>query len=122
MNKKHAKQAKPGKAATVRCYIVEWQAEGNSHCKTFPNLPRAQGYAKELTDTAIRLVKGGHDDDGDLAALVESVRIYAATLELVEMTKRGQVTETISQLHRGARRIAETPEAKDLPHGAVRKG
>lgn len=90
MNKKQTnqtKQSKPGKGATVRRYIVEWQAEGNSHCKTFPNLPRAQGYAKELTDTAIRLVKGGHDEDGDLAALVESVRIYAATLELVEMTK-----------------------------------
>ncbi len=29
---------------------------------------------------------------------------------------------TISQPHRGARRIAETPEAKDPPHGAVRKG
>ena len=84
---KQSKQANPGKGATVRRYIVEWQAEGNSHCKTFPNLPRAQGYAKELTDTAIRLVKGGHDDDGDLAALVESVHIYAATLELIEMTK-----------------------------------
>ena len=52
MNKKQAKQTKPGKGATVRRYIVEWQAESNSHCKTFPNLPRAQGYAKELTDTA----------------------------------------------------------------------
>ena len=30
--------------------------------------------------------------------------------------------KTISQPHRGARRIAETPEAKDPPHGAVRKG
>ena len=30
--------------------------------------------------------------------------------------------ETISQPHRGARRIAETPEAKYPPHGAVRKG
>lgn len=87
MKKNQTKQRKPGKGATVRRYIVEWQAEGNSHCKTFPNLPRAQGYAKELTDTAIRLVKGGHDEDGDLAALVESIRIYAATLELVEMTK-----------------------------------
>lgn len=29
---------------------------------------------------------------------------------------------TISQPHRGARRIAETPEATDPPHGAVRKG
>ena len=87
MKKNQAKQTKPGKGATVRRYIVEWQAEGNSHCKTFPNLPRAQGYAKELTDTAIRLVKGGNDDDGDLAALVESVRIYAATLEPVKMTK-----------------------------------
>lgn len=29
---------------------------------------------------------------------------------------------TISQPHRGARRIAETQEAKDPPHGAVRKG
>lgn len=86
-NRSLTKQTKPGKGATVRRYIVEWQAEGNSHCKTFPNLPRAQGYAKELTDTAIRLVKGGHDEDGDLAELVESVRIYAATLELVEMTK-----------------------------------
>ena len=33
-----------------------------------------------------------------------------------------EVTEIISQPHRGARRIAETTEAKDLPHGAVRKG
>ena len=84
MNKK---QTKTVKGATVRRYIVEWQADGNSHCKTFPNLSRAQGYAKELTDTAIRLAKGWHDEDGDLAALVESVRIYAATLERVEMTK-----------------------------------
>lgn len=125
MNKKQTKQtkqSKPGKCATVRRYIVEWQAEGNSHCKTFPNLPRAQGYAKELTDTAIWLVKGGHDEDGDLAALVESVRIYAAKLELVEMTKSEIKMATISQPHRGARRIAEIPEAKDLPHGAVRKG
>ena len=30
--------------------------------------------------------------------------------------------DLILQLHRGARRIAETTEAKDLPHGAVRKG
>ena len=74
MKKNQTKQTKPGKGATVRSYIVEWQAEGNSHCKTFPNLPRAKGYAKELTDTVIRLVKGGHDEDGDLAALVESVR------------------------------------------------
>ena len=80
-------QTKQGKGATVRRYIVEWQAEGNSHCKTFPNLPRAQGYAKELTDTAIRLMKGWNDDNADLSALVESVRIYAAKLELVEMTK-----------------------------------
>ena len=29
---------------------------------------------------------------------------------------------TISQPHSGARRIAETTEAKDPPHGAVRKG
>ena len=28
----------------------------------------------------------------------------------------------ISQPHRGARRVAETPEEKDPPHGAVRKG
>lgn len=28
----------------------------------------------------------------------------------------------ISQPHRGARRIAETTEATDPPHGAVRKG
>ena len=87
MKKNQTKQRKPGKGATVRRYIVEWQAEGNSHFKTFTNLPRAQGYAKELTDTAIRLVKGGHDEDGDLAALVESVRIYAAKLEPVKMTK-----------------------------------
>ena len=87
MNKKQTKQTNPGKGATVRRYIVEWQADGNSHCKTFPNLPRAHGYAKELTDTAIRLMKGWHEDDGDLAALVESVRIYAATLEPVKMTK-----------------------------------
>ena len=30
--------------------------------------------------------------------------------------------ESILQPNRGARRIAETTEAKDLPHGAVRKG
>lgn len=119
---KMTKQSKPGKGATIRRYNVVWQAEGNSHVKTFPNLPRAQGYAKELMDTAIRLVKGGHDEDGDLAALVESVRIYAATLEPVEMTNSEVKMETISQPHRGARRIAGTPEAKDLPHGAVRKG
>ena len=29
---------------------------------------------------------------------------------------------TISQPHRVARRVAENPEAKDPPHGAVRKG
>ena len=29
---------------------------------------------------------------------------------------------TISHPHRGERRIAETPEAKAPPHGAVRKG
>ena len=28
----------------------------------------------------------------------------------------------ISQPHRVARRVAENPEAKDPPHGAVRKG
>ena len=87
MKKNQTKQAKPGKGASVRRYIVEWQANGNSNCKTFPNLPRAHGYAKELTDTAIRLMKGVHDEDGDLAALVESVRIYAATLVPVKMTK-----------------------------------
>lgn len=87
MKKNQTKQTKPGNGATVSRYIVEWQAEGNSHCKTFPNLPRAHGYAKELTDTAIRLMKGVHDEDGDLAALVESVRIYAATLVPVKMTK-----------------------------------
>lgn len=30
--------------------------------------------------------------------------------------------DSILQPHRGARSIAETTEAKDLPHGAVRKG
>lgn len=30
--------------------------------------------------------------------------------------------ETISHPNRGERRIAETTEAKDQPHGAVRKG
>ena len=30
--------------------------------------------------------------------------------------------KTISHPNRGERRIAETTEAKDLPHGAVRKG
>ena len=29
---------------------------------------------------------------------------------------------TIFKPNRGARRIAEAPEAKDPPHGAVRKG
>ena len=34
----------------------------------------------------------------------------------------GEVIATISQPHRGARRNAETTEAKDPTHGAVRKG
>ena len=38
------------------------------------------------------------------------------------VAKAGEVMETISQPNRGARRIAETTEAKDPPHGAVRKG
>ena len=29
---------------------------------------------------------------------------------------------SLSQPHRVARRVAENPEAKDLTHGAVRKG
>ena len=33
-----------------------------------------------------------------------------------------EVTETISQPHRGARRNAETTEATDSTHSAVRKG
>lgn len=35
---------------------------------------------------------------------------------------RALESQTSSQPHRGARRIAETPEATDPPHGAVRKG
>lgn len=51
--------------------------------------------------------------------------------ELSQMAYRSNIVEgrygldhdtAISQPHRGARRIAETPEAKDPPHGAVRKG
>ena len=77
------------KGATMRYlvgYIVQWKADGKYHGKAFPNLPRARGYARELADTASRLVKGGHDKDGDLAALVESVQIYAATLEPVDFS------------------------------------
>lgn len=37
-------------------------------------------------------------------------------------SKTGSEMITISQPHRGARRIAETTEAKDPPHGSVRKG
>ena len=34
----------------------------------------------------------------------------------------GNDKNSLSQPHSGARRIAETTEAKDPPHGAVRKG
>ena len=82
------KQTKPG--ATMRRYIVEWRADGKLCGKEFLTLRRAEGFAKDLTNTAQRLVKIGHDEDGDLAALVESVQIYAATLEPVEATKGGR--------------------------------
>ena len=36
--------------------------------------------------------------------------------------KTGSEMNTISQPNRGARRIAESTEAKDPPHSAVRKG
>ena len=38
------------------------------------------------------------------------------------VAKASEVMETISQPDRGARRNAETTEAKDPPHSAVRKG
>lgn len=34
----------------------------------------------------------------------------------------GNDKNSLSQPHRVARRVAENPEAKDPPHGAVRKG
>lgn len=86
--KKTQNQKKPGKGAPLRRWIVEWLADGNSRCMAFPNLARAKGYARELEDTASRLITGGHDEDGGLAALVESIRIYAAVLEPVEDSKR----------------------------------
>ena len=82
--KKTQNQKKPGKGAPLRRWIVEWLADDNSRCMAFPNLARARGYAKELADSASRLITGGHDEDGGLAALVESIRIYAAVLVEVE--------------------------------------
>ena len=38
------------------------------------------------------------------------------------LAKAAGQSETISQPHRGARRNAETTEAKDPPHVDVRKG
>ena len=80
------KQTKPG--ATMRRYIVEWRADGKPCGKEFLTLRRAEGFAKDMRKTAQRLVKSGHDEDGDLAALVESVRIYAATLEPIGKARR----------------------------------
>ena len=81
--KKTQNQKKPGKGAPLPGWIVEWEAEGDSQGMAFPNLARATGYARELEDTASRLITGGHDKDGGLAAFVESIRIYAAVLEPV---------------------------------------
>lgn len=82
--KKTQNQKKPGKGAPLRRWLVEWNVGGDSQCMAFPNLARARGYAKELEDTASRLVKGGYYGDGRAAALVESIRIYAAVLVEVE--------------------------------------
>ena len=81
--KKTQNQKKPGKGAPLRRWFVEWLADGKYYGHAFPNLPRARGYAKEIADTASRLITGGHDKDGGLAAFVESIRIYAAVLERV---------------------------------------
>ena len=102
-NEKHmSKYARKG--APLRRWIVGWLAEGQSRWMAFPNLARARGYAKELADTVSRLITGGHDEDGGLAALVESIRIYAAVLEPVDFTAQ------ISQPHREARRMARNHE------------
>ena len=81
---------KPCKGATLRRYMVEWQADGKGCGKEFITLRRAKSFAKDMTKTAQRLVKSGHDEDGDLAALVESIRIYAATLEPVDFSMRAE--------------------------------
>lgn len=80
------KTKKQSKGATLRRYIVEWQADGKGCGKEFLTLRRAKAFAKDMTKTVQRLVKIGHDEDGDLAALVESIRIYAATLEPVNFS------------------------------------
>ena len=43
-------------------------------------------------------------------------------IDLINEWRNDGVMETISQPNRGARWIAETTEAKDPPHGAVRNG
>ena len=57
-----------------------------------------------------------HDGECEKCEEYGTIRRYAA------LAKAAGESETISQPHRGARRNAETTEATDPTHSAVRKG
>ena len=72
---------------------------------------------KRISDAVIQSLR-----DKKLEMAGEIVAKDEEIARLRALVKAAGESETISQPHRGARRNAETTEATDPPHSAVRKG
>lgn len=73
-----ANRGKRGRCAAQveKRYIVEWTCmDGNVASRIFPNLARANGYAKEFCEAAQKYIDSGSDKDGSMAAAVKSLKI-----------------------------------------------
>ena len=62
-----------------------------------------------------------HTEDAHLLGYINQIAMWAEAADAAIAKAAGQ-SETISQPDRGARRNAETTEATDPTHSAVRKG
>jgi hypothetical protein len=84
--KKITKDEKRGKCAARKVetqYIVKWNCNGVIASRTFANLPRTKGYAKEFCEVSKAYIDSGSDKDGSMAAAINSLTIYKATLAAV---------------------------------------
>ena len=78
----------------------------------------------DVLGTETDSVSGSLENEMEITVLKTAVsRLSPREREIQRLIgKKGALESTISQPHRVARRVVENPEAKDPPHGAVRKG
>ena len=100
------------KAGPCRVGVCKYDGECGM-CKEYGALRRYAARDTDRIQELSALVKEMADELSKFHAWKEARALVA---------KASEVIGTISQPHRGARRNAETTEAKDPPHGAVRKG